>query len=381
MWGGHCHCCCHQDKGDGGRWRCHCYVVGMCSHVIIMSWERMREREGEVGEALSLLSHVREGGRSLGHWVNWNKGEEDSEGMSSSSPCHLSHCWGTLPCHHQDKEEGEGASSVVVLLLSSHVKEGEEGEDKVWARHCYHCHIIIVTCKGGRVRPWGLGGWGQGIGEALSLRCHHHCDYMWGWVRMRCGWSTIIVACGGRKGVADMQSCAMDMGMSVGQHDHIHTHTCAISIPIPVWYPLCDPSGLPVPVVYPSNWFVTSLCICTQARQPNCSQSKLARTSNHSSVATGCVQFGCWFFLPVHNQTLEHYMLGIATPLTSAIFLFWPGSGGVEVYCLVQTTAFFFMLRGFGPFGPLLWWEGSAGLLDLMAASSVALGWDASSSF
>ena len=76
----------------------------------------MREREGEVGEALLLLSHVREGGRSLGHWVNWNKGEEDSEGMLSSSPCHLSHCWGTLPCHHHEVQEDKGERGGCVII-------------------------------------------------------------------------------------------------------------------------------------------------------------------------------------------------------------------------------------------------------------------------
>ena len=69
---------------------------------------------------------------------------------------------------------------VVIMLLLSHVRVGSASEDGAWARH------------------------------------HHRC--------------VIIVAYGGREGVAGMQTCAAGMGMSVGQQERTRTCTCAIPV-------------------------------------------------------------------------------------------------------------------------------------------------------
>ena len=67
---------------------------------------------------------------------------------------------------------------VVVVLLLLHVRVGSE--DGAWARR------------------------------------HHHC--------------IVVVAYGGREGVAGMQTRAADTGMSMGQQEH--TRTCTRAIPI-----------------------------------------------------------------------------------------------------------------------------------------------------
>ena len=67
---------------------------------------------------------------------------------------------------------------VVITLLSSHVRVGSE--DGVWARH------------------------------------HHRC--------------VVVVAYGGREGVAGMQTHAAGTGMSVGQQERTHTRTHTIPI-------------------------------------------------------------------------------------------------------------------------------------------------------
>ena len=54
---------------------------------------------------------------------------------------------------------------------------------------CRHC-VMVVTYEGG-----GWGGWGQGIGKALSSP-RHHCHYTWvkpGWVRTRRGQGAVVV--------------------------------------------------------------------------------------------------------------------------------------------------------------------------------------------
>ena len=41
--------------------------------------------------------------------------------------------------------DGQGRGIDQVLFL--HVRLSE---DEVWARHCCHCRVIVVTCEGGR---------------------------------------------------------------------------------------------------------------------------------------------------------------------------------------------------------------------------------------
>ena len=82
-----CHRCWEEEDGEDAS--SIVFVV-----VVIMSLS-----SHEVGEALSSSLHVREGGRGLGHQVNQDEGEGDSEGMSSSSLCHY-HCCVVGVCRH-----------------------------------------------------------------------------------------------------------------------------------------------------------------------------------------------------------------------------------------------------------------------------------------
>ena len=69
--------------------------------------------------------------------------------------------------HHWDEEEGEGALSIIFVVVTceggrvrrvrTRCERGAVvatslllmGEDKTWARRC---HIVVVVCEGGRVR-------------------------------------------------------------------------------------------------------------------------------------------------------------------------------------------------------------------------------------
>ena len=158
---GACHCC--QEEEDGEDTSSIIFVVvvimSLSSHevgqgaVIVITCEGGRERSGSPGES----------GRGRGR----QQGRVVVIAVSLSLLCHQ----GVSPCHHCEVQEdkGERGGCVVVrmrkrvkvhcpllLLLSlllSHVKEGEEGEDEAWARRCHHCRVVIVACKGGRVRP------------------------------------------------------------------------------------------------------------------------------------------------------------------------------------------------------------------------------------
>ena len=55
-----------------------------------------------------------------------------------------------------------------------------------------------------------------GSEDGAWARRHHHC--------------VVVVAYGGREGVAGMQTHATGTGMSVGQQERTHTHTCAIPV-------------------------------------------------------------------------------------------------------------------------------------------------------
>ena len=70
------------------------------------------------------------------------------------------------------------------------------------------CRRVVVALSLSHVRV--------GSEDGVWARCHHRC--------------VIVVAYGGREGVAGMQTCAAGMGMSAGQQDHTRTHTCAIPI-------------------------------------------------------------------------------------------------------------------------------------------------------
>ena len=97
---------------------------------------------------------------------------------------------------------GQGAVTAVVSLLS-HVRK-REGE--------------ALRSRWVRMR--------DGQGTVITSLSHVRVSEYEVWAR-HCCYCIIVIACEGRKGVVDMQTCAAGMDMSVNQQDH----TCIHGIP------------------------------------------------------------------------------------------------------------------------------------------------------